>query len=288
MSKQTSYPKYLVDGVEIDAISIDAATRYIVQVASEPSTHACYVAKPYVEFFAAREDPRVRGLLNQAELCLPDGVSLNWATTFLYGTHHHWWDVVATGAQLVFRPKAAYAFLPDRFAGPNVTWPLLERCEQANLRVLLMGSPKHGSIIETANVIRRHLPNITIVGALKGEIGGLRGAELLEGLRAGISIETVAEEIRSHKPDVILVGMGFPLQETLMAQLQGLLSHGVMIGEGGTFDYQSFGGQAARAPQFMQKLGIEWLWRLIREPSRIRRQIEIPRFIWRIYRSSHR
>lgn len=285
MSKQNQYPKYLVDGVDIDAITIIQATDYIARLAANHTHPSCYVVKPYVEFFAEREDPRVRGLLNQAELCLPDGIALNWATWFLYGTGRHWWDVVCTGLSLILNPKPAFKFLPDRFAGTNATWPLLERCEHDGLRVFLIGSPKTGSIIETANVIRRRLPRINITGTSLGEVDGLQGQALLEALRGGLEPTSLAAQIEAAGADVILVGMGFPLQETLMAKLQGLLAHGVMIGEGGSFDYQSFGGHRAKAPGWIQRAGLEWLWRLILEPKRLVRQLAIPQFIWRIYRS---
>ena len=79
--------------------------------------------------------------------------------------------------------------------------------------------------------------------------------------------------------------MGFPLQEQVCAYLASHIGHGVFIGEGGTFDYEQFGGARPKAPATMQKLGLEWLWRLGLEPRRIVRQLAIPRFIYRIWRT---
>jgi N-acetylglucosaminyldiphosphoundecaprenol N-acetyl-beta-D-mannosaminyltransferase len=75
------------------------------------------------------------------------------------------------------------------------------------------------------------------------------------------------------------------LQEHIISRLTPQLDHGVLIGEGGTFDYKQFGGHRRKAPVIMQRLGLEWLWRLILEPRRLRRQWAIPRFIWRIWQS---
>jgi N-acetylglucosaminyldiphosphoundecaprenol N-acetyl-beta-D-mannosaminyltransferase len=96
--------------------------------------------------------------------------------------------------------------------------------------------------------------------------------------------EELLQDIKSADPDIILVGMGFPLQEKLISKLAGKLEHGVLIGEGGTFDYRSFGGRQAKAPKLLQRIGLEWLWRLALQPKRLRRQLAIPRFLWRLYR----
>jgi N-acetylglucosaminyldiphosphoundecaprenol N-acetyl-beta-D-mannosaminyltransferase len=125
-----------------------------------------------------------------------------------------------------------------------------------------------------------------VVGSWPGVLEGMQGAAL----RAALPHEPVEAELvtdlHATRPDLILVGMGFPLQEELMAKLAPQLSHGVLIGEGGTFDYDSFGGVRTRAPRWVQTIGLEWLWRLATEPSRWRRQLAIPRFIWTVYRSS--
>ncbi|MEX0934288.1 MAG: WecB/TagA/CpsF family glycosyltransferase, partial [Candidatus Saccharimonadales bacterium] len=94
-------------------------------------------------------------------------------------------------------------------------------------------------------------------------------------------------DLKRLRPDIVLVGIGFPRQEKLISRLVKQLDHGVLIGEGGTFDYDVFGGKRKKAPRWMQRSGIEWLWRLILEPSRINRQLAIPIFIWQIYRDNN-
>ncbi|HET9050146.1 MAG TPA: WecB/TagA/CpsF family glycosyltransferase, partial [Candidatus Dormibacteraeota bacterium] len=100
--------------------------------------------------------------------------------------------------------------------------------------------------------------------------------------------DALVARLRDERPGVVLVGMGFPAQERLMARLVPRLDHGVLIGEGGTFDYTEFGGATRRAPAALRRAGLEWLWRLVLEPARWRRQLAIPRFVRRVWRESRR
>jgi N-acetylglucosaminyldiphosphoundecaprenol N-acetyl-beta-D-mannosaminyltransferase len=78
------------------------------------------------------------------------------------------------------------------------------------------------------------------------------------------------------------------VQERLMARLAPRLDHGVLIGEGGSFDFRELGGGIRRAPVPWRRLGLEWAWRLLREPWRLRRQLAIPRFVLAVQREATR
>ena len=97
-------------------------------------------------------------------------------------------------------------------------------------------------------------------------------------------LQQLTAQVSSAKADLILIGMGFPLQENVARHLSTELTHGVFIGEGGSFDYESFGGNRPKAPARLQKLGLEWLWRLAKEPKRVRRQLAIPHFIYLVWK----
>lgn len=88
----------------------------------------------------------------------------------------------------------------------------------------------------------------------------------------------VIEQINSAKPDLLLVCLGAPKQEFWMAENIGRLRVPLCIGLGGALDV--FAGKAKRAPVFFRKLGLEWLYRLIREPYRIKRMIKLPLFVF--------
>ncbi|MBW4061943.1 WecB/TagA/CpsF family glycosyltransferase [Candidatus Saccharibacteria bacterium] len=285
MSKQTTFPKYEVLNVEIDALTIAEANHLITDHAANPTSAAWYVTKPYSEFIdGVITSPARKAYLDQANLCLPDGIGICWATVFRYGGGRHWWRIITTGVSLILHPKSAYQFLPEKFAGPNAAWPLLELAAQRGLKVFLIGSPKNSSITKTVQTIQTKLPNLAIVGQLPGEIAGLTGPKLLAAVEAGLDLTELVATVNTSGADIILIGMGFPLQEAIMSRLQPLLRHGVMIGEGGTFDYDSFGGHQVRAPKLVQNIGLEWLWRLAHNPSRLGRQLAIPRLIWQVYR----
>ena len=270
-SRKTVNTSYQILGIQVDALTIEAAIAQIVAKASDPESPAAYAVKPYVEFLErCITEPELMALLNDAEWCLSDGIALNWAAHYLYGGRHSIWRLLGTLSQIIFMPRRLRRELPDRFGGTNFTWPLVEETAKHNLKLYLIGSPKHQDISVTAKLLETKIPGLRLSGYSSGQLD--------------TRIEhKVTAEIQRLKPDIILVGMGFPLQEELIRRLMAQLDHGILIGEGGTFDYQQFGGGARKAPKLLQKIGLEWLWRLVLEPSRFKRQLSIPRYIWHIY-----
>ncbi len=281
----SGHKAYQVLGVRIDALRMSAAADMIVRRSEEKGP--AYVTKPYVEFMVkAHRDPGVRQLLNGSFLSLPDGVSLQWATAFLYGGQRTWWRALGLAGSIVLRPAAVSQQVPEKFSGATFTWKVLEAAARTGKNVYLVGSPVSNDIRHTAQVITHRLPSLKISGSWPGAVGGLSGRRLESALGTGtVSPTDLAADINKAGADVILIGMGFPLQEKLIAALMPLLKRGVLIGEGGTFDYDSFGGSRKRAPEAWRRLGMEWLWRLILEPKRLGRQLAIPRFMWAVYRT---
>jgi N-acetylglucosaminyldiphosphoundecaprenol N-acetyl-beta-D-mannosaminyltransferase len=280
VSRQNDFDKLDLLGVDIDAISNADAIDYICARATAGQP-ACYVVKPYVEFLdRAYHNETIRNLLNGSELSLPDGVALTWAAAYLYAGRRTTWRLLVTLCQIVFNPSALRWPLPDRTAGVNFTWPLLERARDHGLGVYLVGKETKDDIEQVAKLIAERLPGIKIVGTMSGreEFSPYRQV-------SNAWLEQAAVNIRHSGADIALVGMGFPLQEKVCAYLASHTSHGVYIGEGGTFDFDSFGGPRRKAPSWMQRSGLEWLWRLILEPRRVIRQLAIPRFIYRIWRT---
>lgn len=284
-TKKTSTESIEILGVRIDALKMAPAIQLITERGADRQAPAVYVTKPYVEFLAqAHKNHSLIELLNAAWLSLPDAVSLQWAAAYLAGPRH-WWRIVTLGASIVFKPSIVRDQIPEKFAGANFTWKLLEACGDKGLRVYLIGSPHKSDISVTARTIKEKLPSLNLVGMWPGRLKGLSGKALSKALTAQPVEDALVADLLTKQPDIVLVGMGFPLQEQLMAKLAPQLKHGVLIGEGGTFDYDSFGGARRRAPVSAQNLGLEWLWRLLLEPKRLARQLAIPRFIWAVYRS---
>jgi N-acetylglucosaminyldiphosphoundecaprenol N-acetyl-beta-D-mannosaminyltransferase len=91
------------------------------------------------------------------------------------------------------------------------------------------------------------------------------------------------EQIREARPHVLCVALGIPKQEKWIARHRAELDVPVLIGVGGTFDVHS--GRVKRAPRWMQRLNLEWLYRLAKNPRKIGKVMTLPRFVWMTLRS---
>jgi N-acetylglucosaminyldiphosphoundecaprenol N-acetyl-beta-D-mannosaminyltransferase len=281
MSHNNPFDSLNILGVSVDVTSLNDAIGYIVSRAGETHMPAGYVIKPYVEFFdQAAAQPDLQDLLNHAELSVADGVAVLWAAHYLYAGPRTFGRFLLTLAQIIIQPNALRWPLPERAAGTNFTWPMLQAAANAHLRVFLIGKESDDGIAATARAIQAAVPGITIVGTRSG-----RDRTSPRGQVSPEWLEQTAAALHDSRAQLTLVGMGFPLQERVCAHLAAALPHGILVGEGGTFDYESFGGVRRKAPAGIQRLGLEWAWRLALEPRRIIRQLAIPRFIWHIWRS---
>jgi N-acetylglucosaminyldiphosphoundecaprenol N-acetyl-beta-D-mannosaminyltransferase len=180
---------------------------------------------------AAQRDPEFRAVLNQADLVLPDGVGLLWAARRL-------------GVRL-----------PERVAGADLIYRLAELAGQRGWRVYLLGAGE-GVAQAAAQRLQGLYPGLVVAGSFAGDPGSASADALVAGVRAA-------------RPDVLLVAYGAPAQDKWIAQYRARLGVPVSIGVGGSFDFVA--GVARRAPVWMQRLGLEWLHRLWRQPWRARR-----------------
>lgn len=152
-----------------------------------------------------------------------------------------------------------------RIAGIEFSRRMLDECAKNNFAVALVGAKPE--ILEKT-VIK-----------LKEEINGLNIVYARDGYFK--NQEDVINELKEKAPQFVLVALGFPKQEEFIAQARQILPQAVMIGVGGSFDVWS--GQIKRAPVIYQKLGIEWLYRTIKEPKRFKRIFpNLPRFVFRV------
>jgi N-acetylglucosaminyldiphosphoundecaprenol N-acetyl-beta-D-mannosaminyltransferase len=281
MSKQKTFDKVDILGVSVDVLFLAEAINYIVAYSGNTTNRAGYVIKPYVEFLdRAARDSDLADLLNGAELSIADGVAILWAAHYLYAGPRSGWRFLKTLGHIVAAPAELAWPVPERAAGTNFTWPLLRAAAAAGRRVYLIGKESAADIEQVTAMVAREIPDIIIAGAISG-----RDPMSARGHVSPEWIEATANRLEAAQPDIILVGLGFPLQEHVCAELSTMVPHGLFIGEGGTFDYESFGGTRRKAPAWLQKVGLEWLWRLILEPRRIVRQLAIPRFIVNVWKS---
>ncbi len=193
----------------------------------------------------ARRDPEFHRLLESAALCLADGWGVTWA------------------ARRQGRSLAA------RVTGVDLIPALAERAARRGWRLFLLGAAP-GVAESVSGLLRHRHPELVIAGSHAG-VAGPEGDE--ESLRL----------IAAARPDIVLVAYGAPRQELWISRNLARLEAGVGIGVGGAFDYLS--GRVPRAPAWMRRAGLEWLYRLLRQPWRARRMAVLPRFALEVLRA---
>lgn len=166
--------------------------------------------------------------------------------------------VLPDGVGVVWASRHLKTPVPERVAGFDFLLALLERMEGS---VFLLGA-RPGVAEEAARTIQQRYPNVWVAGCRHGYFED--ESEILSA-------------IREAEPDLLLVCLGACRQEKWMAKYAGVLPVGLMAGLGGSLDVLA--GRVKRAPEGWRRRGLEWLYRLLQEPSRIKRQIWLPRFV---------
>ena len=171
--------------------------------------------------------------------------------------------VVADGVGVVWGARRLGRALPARVAGIDLAERLCGEAARSGWRVCLVGGAP-GVAATAADRLRHRYPGIAVAAALHGFFGPDEE-------------RTVVTAIQKAAPTLLLAGLGSPRQERWLDQHLASLAVPIGIGVGGTFDV--WAGRVRRAPRVVQSLGLEWCYRLIRQPSRLRRQLAIPQFI---------
>jgi N-acetylglucosaminyldiphosphoundecaprenol N-acetyl-beta-D-mannosaminyltransferase len=165
--------------------------------------------------------------------------------------------------------------VPHRMTGADWIWGVASLCAAQGRSLYLLGSDA-GAAHEAAATLKRWYPRLNVCGAHHGyfEIGTPHS-------------ERVVEHIAEVKPDVLLVGMGTPLQELWVDHYFDKLDAHVVWTVGALFDYVS--GRVKRAPPWMADHGLEWIFRLGIEPRRMWRRYLLgnPMFLWRVMNARH-
>ena len=151
-----------------------------------------------------------------------------------------------------------------RVPGIDFATALLKKMAESDRSVFLLGA-KPGVAEESGHKLAEEYPGLKIAGTANGYF---------------TNDEQVIEQINAENPDLLLVCLGAPKQELWMAKNIGLLSVGLCAGLGGALDV--FAGKIKRAPVFFRKFGLEWLYRIVREPRRIKRSLKLPLFIFAV------
>ena len=192
----------------------------------------------------AQQNAAFRSVLNNADLALVDGIGLSWAT----------WALGCGWAQ--------------RIPGVDLVDALAALAAEKEYRIFLLGA-RAGVAEGAARALQQRYPGLFVAGTYAG-------SPKME------DEETIRIQIQAAEPHILFVAYGAPAQDLWIQQMLPRLGVPVAMGVGGAFDYLS--GVLPRAPGWMRKLGLEWLYRLYREPQRWRRMLRLPHFAWMVLR----
>jgi len=176
--------------------------------------------------------------------------------------------VVPDGIGVVIGAKLLSGKPEGRVPGIELATGLLSYSASAKKRVFFLGA-KPGVAEMAAKNCMLKWDGLEIVGTHHGYFGEDKDHEVMS-------------YVCESKPDIVLVAMGMGRQEKLISAYRHMIPSAIWIGVGGTLDV--FAGNVKRAPVFYQKIGMEWFYRLITDPSRIKRMWAIPSFVFRVFK----
>lgn len=161
--------------------------------------------------------------------------------------------VIADGIGIVKGARMVGVDVAERIPGVELAKKLLEFADESSGSVFLLGA-KREVLDALCERIAGDYPNITLCGAVDGYTEDK---------------DAVFEKIKQSSPDIVLVALGMPAQEKLIYRHYNNFKKGIFVGVGGSFDVLS--GQKSRAPKFFIKYNLEWFYRIMKEPKRIKR-----------------
>lgn len=238
----------MIERVEILGVKVDAVT---MAQAVERVASLIAAGKPEMVATAnaemllrATHDDELKTILNAANLVVPDGAGTVWAARHL-GKN-----------------------MPERVAGADLVQELMKLAPARAWKFFLFGSAP--GIADKAKAKAETLyPGIEIVGTRNGYFTAADEPEIIA-------------QIKASRADVLLAALGVPKQEKWLAAHMNDLNVPVSIGVGGTFDVMA--GVVKRAPLWMQKARLEWLFRAMLQPSRAGRLLALPKFVLKVHK----
>jgi N-acetylglucosaminyldiphosphoundecaprenol N-acetyl-beta-D-mannosaminyltransferase len=195
-------------------------------------TPAQNVAINAAKLVSLQSDPKLQAIVNRCELVTADGVPIVWASRLLGDP------------------------LPGRVNGTDLMYRLFARAEERGYRVYILGA--RAEVLEEA------------VRKIRGDYPALRIVGYRDGYFDPGDDERVAREIRAAAPDILFVAISSPRKEYFLGRQRARMNVPLVLGVGGSIDVVA--GVVTRAPVFMQRAGLEWLWRLLQEPRRMFRR----------------
>lgn len=226
-------------GISFPKFTMDQCLQILSDVAGRKKTELFHVVTGNPEIvMSCQHDDELRGIIDRAGLITADGI----------------------GIVMISRMRGGD--LPERVTGCDLLIKLLETGDREKWSFYFLGADEQTSL-KAAEVIARKHPNVSIAGRHHGFFKEEEEAKIVE-------------EINAAAPDFLIVALGAPYAERWIHKYRNSLNAKIAIGVGGSLD--TIAGKVKRAPEIWRKIHLEWLFRLIKQPSRWRRQLILPRF----------
>ena len=229
-------------GVKVDKVNVNEAADKIMEYISLKDRVSSVFTPNSEIIMMAYRNEEFKNLLNSSELLTADGIGVVYAS------------------RIVKNP------ISQRAAGFDIACAVLEKLSKKEGSVYLFGSKPGVAELAGENITKKY-PGIKIAGYSDGYF-----SEEKE--------KTIIANIKRCNPDLVFVCLGAPKQENWIAAHRDELPNAVYMGIGGSLDV--FAGTVKRAPEFYTKHGIEWLYRLAKQPSRFVRMLDLPRFGFKV------
>lgn len=241
--------KLSIMGVRIDNKSMDETMDMVKKKIADNEQYIIYTPNTEIVMMCHKDDEFME-LLNKSDINIPDGVGL------------------------IYASKIKKHPLKEKVAGFDLSVNLLKLADKQGLKLYVVGG-KPGVAEAAMNKVHEKYPSIKIMGA---QHGYFKGTHL--GKQGHEEEVKVIEDINRAEPHILFVGFGAKKQEQWIEFNRDKINAKIIIGNGGTLD--GLAGYVKRAPELFIKLGLEWFYRLMKEPKRIKRQILLPIFVFRV------
>ncbi len=246
--------------IRFDNITMKEALKKALIFAKDKKQH--YICTPNPEILlTAEKNLKYQEVLNKSDLNIADGIGILWAAKFEKITKNKkrpaifakWFTSLSS---ILFYPKYIRTELSERVTGTDLMQNICKQAASENIKVFLLGAAD-GVAKKVKNILEKKYPKIKIVGTFAGSPTKAEETEIIK-------------RINKTEAQILFVAYGAPAQEFWISRnLKKLKKIRLAIGIGGAFDY--IAGIRKRAPKWLQHTGTEWLYRLIQQPSRIKR-----------------
>ncbi|MCI6690969.1 MULTISPECIES: WecB/TagA/CpsF family glycosyltransferase [unclassified Clostridium] len=218
--------------IEIDNLSMDESIDYIDKLIKRKKNS--YVVTPNVDHIVKLEnDSEFLEVYNNADLVLTDGMPLVWISKFLKTP------------------------IKEKVSGSDLFPKVCKLADEKGYSIFLLGAAE-GIAIKAAENLKNKYKNLNIVGTFSPSYGFEKSKS---------EIEEIIKKVNEVKPDILAVGLGAPKQEKFIYKYKNKLNVPISLAIGASIDFEA--GNIERAPKWMQKSGLEWFYRFLKEPKRM-------------------